>query len=641
MSDTPDMLIARYLNGTADAGDVHRLDELVRTDPTVRRELFLASVLDSHLSECLASCDEVEPEPGRVLGWRAGIALAAAAMLLLTVGAATMLMGRYPDPEVSGAYHVVGGGPVCRGAVIVAGSGGARVTLGGYCKVSLDAGGSLQIAGEKLAEAVVLHQGRATCQTDRDVGTFAVRSDVGSVAATGTQFAVRMIDDQGDSDMFGKRMAINVLTGAVLVSGVWGEMSLQAGENATTPPPETVLRKIVADVNPPAPQQKKITALLDSERVKTWRYKHNITMRRELFDIAHKVLSTTMPKIMPKKVAPKIQAIRRKLRAGPPKPADIARIRLAMQQRTRVIMMNVIHKTADELSDKAAGDDQLIAALLARQVRAELPADKIAAFDAALKTAKIVDTEANYFARAKKRVEKAMAAYDPDITGIINPKTGKITVTDEQLGVTIKDVESDKRIAGKLSSILAREDLPTATRKKITVLLSSGKVEAQRAAAYSSIRRQALNAARQRLQSGMPKAMPDKVQKKVMAIRTRVKAQGPPDADELAGMQKAASARARTVMMHVLHQAADTAAARAVKDDNITAAAVAASIRTKLTDAQIKSFNAALARGGIDGDVKKYLAHACKRIDAAIASYDPDLSEIVDPKTGKLIEKAK
>ena len=230
MNDAHETLIARYLDGTASDDDIRRLDELVRTDEALRRELLLASAMDCGLQECLAGDEECEEvlRP-RMLSWRAGIAWAAAAVLLITVGLA-MLIGQYPDPEVTGSFRIVGGGPARRGSVVVAEGGGARVVLGGYCKVKLDAGSSLQIAGEKRAEEVVLRQGSATCLTDRGVGKFAVRSDVGSVSVTGTEFAVKMIEDQGDDDMFGKRMAVRVLTGAVLVSGVWGEMTLQAGQ---------------------------------------------------------------------------------------------------------------------------------------------------------------------------------------------------------------------------------------------------------------------------------------------------------------------------------------------------------------------------------------------------------------------------
>ncbi|MBL7221053.1 MAG: FecR domain-containing protein [Phycisphaerae bacterium] len=637
MTDTPEALISRYLDQTADADDVRRLDELVRADADVRRELFLASAHDAHLRECLAEDQDIAPvQPTR---WRPGIVWAvsaAAAMLLVAVGLA-LFIDRYPDPEVSGAYRIVGGGPVERGSVIVAERGLVKVSLGGYCRVDLDEGGRLQIAGAKRAEEVVLRQGRATCQADRDVGTFAVRTDVGSVSVTGTQFSVKTIEDQGDHDMFNKRMAVSVLTGAVLISGAWGEMTLQAGETAITPPPEAVLRKIVADLNLPAVEHQKVMQILSSERVKAFRSKYRTTLRSELFEVAHKTLSSTMPKIMPKKVSTKIRAIRMKLRAGPPKPGDIARIRLAMQQRTRVIMMTVIHKTADELADKGAADDHLIASMLAKKVRAKLPAEKIVAFEAAVKAAKIPDSEPEYFAQAAQRVQDAIKAYDPDITGIIDTKTGRVIVSDEQLGAQLKNPASDKRIAGKLNGILAGLNLSKPAQAKIAALLSGDRIEAQRAAAYTAIRARLFAVARERLQTAMPKKMPAKVQKKVMAIRMRLKAGGPPSADELSRIQSAVMDRSRSMMMRLLHQTADTIAAGAIEDDNPTAIALAGAIRAKLSPEQTKAFNAALTKAAITGDESKYAAQTEKKIDAIIEAYDPDLSGIVDSKTGKVI----
>jgi hypothetical protein len=136
----------------------------------------------------------------------------------------------------------------------------------------------------------------------------------------------------------------------------------------------------------------------------------------------------------------------------------------------------------------------------------------------------------------------------------------------------------------------------------------------------------------------MPKKMPAKVQKKVMAIRTSLKAGGPPSADDMAGIQKAVMTRARMGMMHSLHQTADTVAAEAIKDDNIVAAALAVAIRRKLSPEQLKAFNAALTKAGVTGDESKYVTKTEKKIDAVIDAYDPDLSGIVDSKTGKVIE---
>ena len=648
MSDVLDVLISRYLDGTAGRDDVQSLDRQLRDDPAARRELFLAAAMDSHLRDCLAegdtgvspvilelqaqATDRAKPSRRRRrAGW-----LAAAAVLALAAGVALM-MGRYPDPQVSGAYRIAGGGAAQRGAQILAEGGTATVALGGYCSVNLDAGGALEIAGARRAEEIVLTQGRAVCQADRGVGTFAVRTDVGTVSVTGTRFAVSLIEPTGDKDMFDKRMAVRVLAGAVLVSGTWGQMTLNAGQAATVPPPESVLRKIVADLDVEPAEGKKIERMLARERVAAFRAEYRTAVRRRLFDVAHKALSTSMPKIMPTKVAPKIQAIRRKMRAGPPKAGDMVRIRMAMQKRTRAIMMKVIHATADELADAAAGDDRHVAWLLARKIRTRLPGAKITLLDAAIDAAGMTDREPVYLAQAAARVAAAIKAYDPDITGIIDPKTGQVTVDDAELGLPVTDKALTGRIAKTMRGVLEGLDLPEATKGKVEALLTDSAIEAQRGTYCMAARGRLFAAARTRQATALPAKMPGKVQAKVMAIRTRLKLGGPPPKTDIARIQGAAMKRTRTVMMQSLHASADAVAVAAAGDEKLVANSLAAKIRTKLPPDKHEAFAAALKAAGITGDESAYVARVRQRIDATIESYDPDISGLVDPNTGKVI----
>ena len=658
MSDGLDVLISRYLDGTAGRDEVQALDRQLRDDAAARRELFLAAAMDSHLRDCLAEgTTDVSPVISSTTGvspvilepqaqatdrakpsrrWRRTGWLAAAAVLAVAAGLA-LVMGRYPDPQVSGAYRIAGGGPAERGSQILAEGGTATLALGGYCRVNLDAGGALQIAGARRAEEIVLTQGRAVCEADRGVGTFAVRTDVGTVSVTGTRFAVSLIEKTGDKDMFDKRMAVRVLAGAVLVSGAWGQMTLEAGQAATVPPPESVLRKIVAGLDVEAGEGKKLDRMLARDRVAPFRAEYRTAVRRRLFDVAHRMLSSSMPKIMPTKVAPKIQAIRRKMRAGPPKAGDMVRIRMAMQKRTRTIMMKVIHKTADDLADAAAGDDRHIAWLLSRKIRTRLPGAKITLLDAAIDAAGITDREPAYLAQAKSRVEAAITAYDPDITGIIDPKTGQVIVDDAALGLPTEDKALTGRVAKTMRGVLAGLNLAGATVKKVEPLLTNKAIEAQRGTYCMAARGRLFAAARTRQSTALPAKMPGKVQAKVMAIRTRLKLGGPPPKTDIARIQRAAMKRTRTVMMQSLHDTADAVAVQAAGDEKLLTASLAAKIRTKLPPATHEAFAAAIKATGITGDESTFVARVERRIDAAIESYDPDISGFVDPNTGKVI----
>ena len=641
MNQQLDVLISRYLLGTAEADDVRRLDERLRADPAARRALFLAAVLDVHLRECLAEGTDVAavvplpPRRRRPVAW---VAAAAAALVAAAVGL-SLFLGRYPAPRASGSYRVIGGGLVQRGSVVQTQAGSATVDLGGYCRVNLDAGSMLQIAGAKHAEEVFLKRGRIVCQADRDVGTFAVRTEVGTVSVTGTQFAVGIIERTGDQDMFDKRMVVRVIAGAVLVSGAWGQTTVRAGQTATVPPPEAALRKIVAGLDLPAGEQKKLDRMLSADRVAAFRAEYRTDVRGRLFDAAHKTLSSSMSKIMPKKVAPKIQAIRTKLRAGPPKGRDMVRIRMAMQKRTREIMMKVIHKTADDLADQAAADDRLVAWLLARKIRTRLSGDKITLLDAAVKEAGISDREPAYLASAKSRVESAIEAYDPDITGIIDPKTGEVTVSDEELGVPTEDKALTGRVAKRLNGILAGLEVPKSATDKIAPMLTGQAIETHRATYCMAVRARLFEAARNKQQSVLPQKMPAKVQAKVMAIRTRLKLGGPPPKSDIARIQGEVMKRTRSLMMQTLHSTADAVAVAAAKDERLVAAGLATKIREKLPSDKREAFQAAVKKAGITGDESAYLAQAERRIEAAIESLDPDISGIVDPNTGKVILK--
>jgi hypothetical protein len=155
-------------------------------------------------------------------------AMAAAAILVLVVGAwAIFSIWSYPSPVASGDYRLVEGGKLQRGAVIGTGQD-ASLVLGGYCRLDIGPDSRLRLQGLKKAEEVYLEKGSATCEVDRNIGTFVVRTDVGTVSVTGTKFTVRV--EEGEQEMLSKQLFVKVLVGTVILSGAWGNTALTAGQ---------------------------------------------------------------------------------------------------------------------------------------------------------------------------------------------------------------------------------------------------------------------------------------------------------------------------------------------------------------------------------------------------------------------------
>ena len=167
----------------------------------------------------------------KLAGWVAA-AVAVAAVLAITI---TTALSRYPEPKASGSYQVASGGEVGRGATLIAQDEPAEVVLGGYCRVQMQPGSEVAIEGKPLAEQVYLERGEVRCTVDRAVGAFGVRTELGAISVTGTEFIVRLVDEKGVSEMSGKKLFVSVLVGAVLVTGAWGTAVVSAGEEKTLP----------------------------------------------------------------------------------------------------------------------------------------------------------------------------------------------------------------------------------------------------------------------------------------------------------------------------------------------------------------------------------------------------------------------
>jgi hypothetical protein len=106
-----------------------------------------------------------------------------------------------------------------------------KLELGGYCKLEAAANSSLVNEGKDKAEQVLLEAGNVTCQVDRHVGTFVVRTDSGMVSVTGTKFNVGIRGDGNDlktEHAQRRQLTVSVQEGAVELNG-WG-LTLHAGE---------------------------------------------------------------------------------------------------------------------------------------------------------------------------------------------------------------------------------------------------------------------------------------------------------------------------------------------------------------------------------------------------------------------------
>ena len=170
------------------------------------------------------------PRRVRRAAWAAGIAAAIVAAVCIFA-----LWPRYPAPRAQGNYEVTEGGRVKRGAVLTTKVGEAELNLGGYATVRMTPQTALQIEGDRFAEAVYLRRGEVLCNVAQERGTFEVRSDIGVVSVSGTQFSVSILEEEGGTDMSAKRMMVKVMAGAVLVAGTWGQRALYAGDEATVP----------------------------------------------------------------------------------------------------------------------------------------------------------------------------------------------------------------------------------------------------------------------------------------------------------------------------------------------------------------------------------------------------------------------
>jgi len=131
--------------------------------------------------------------PRRRLAWTG--AAAAAAVLAAILAGWLLLGGRYPRPRAEGDFRLVRGGgvigatsPLRQGDRLHAGRGGARLTMGGYCHLTLEPNAELVLRGEPRKEMVELQSGRVVSRIEPERGEFRVLTPLGTIEAAGTEF---------------------------------------------------------------------------------------------------------------------------------------------------------------------------------------------------------------------------------------------------------------------------------------------------------------------------------------------------------------------------------------------------------------------------------------------------------------------
>jgi len=160
---------------------------------------------------------------------------AVVALAVVAVGAAVWWAGsRYPGPALAGDYALVGSEGLGRGAEVEAGARGARLSLGGYCAVTLAPGSRVVVGGAPKDEKIALKRGEVTCEVARGRGRFRVVTDLGTVSVAGTRFLVRL--EEGGGQMNGRRLYVKVLAGTVLLATAAASETLGAGEERTVVP---------------------------------------------------------------------------------------------------------------------------------------------------------------------------------------------------------------------------------------------------------------------------------------------------------------------------------------------------------------------------------------------------------------------
>ena len=172
----------------------------------------------------------------RVRARRIGLLAAAAAVLLAAVIGWRLKRDRHQELRLEGDARITRDGvPVARaheirrGDRLVVGPLGAKLTLGGYCRLNLDSNCELVLAGLPRKEVIELEVGRVVSSVDPHVGRFRITTVLGTIDVAGTKFvaAVRSLPRKGAGQM---SPSMRKLSTVVTVTVIAGAVAYQFGD---------------------------------------------------------------------------------------------------------------------------------------------------------------------------------------------------------------------------------------------------------------------------------------------------------------------------------------------------------------------------------------------------------------------------
>lgn len=142
---------------------------------------------------------------------------------------------------------------------IVTGDKSALLYMGQdeYIKVLIGSDSIVQVEENRL----LLRRGFVDCEVEKNHGGFEVHTDVGTAEVLGTRFVVHVLEKE--NEMLGKRMMVKVLTGAVMVSAIFGNISntINAGDVAIVANGQRMVVAEKKDEKAVTPQQIELKAI--------------------------------------------------------------------------------------------------------------------------------------------------------------------------------------------------------------------------------------------------------------------------------------------------------------------------------------------------------------------------------------------
>lgn len=246
-------LVDGYCSGSLSEEEFARLEEALRSNPEVRRDLLESRMLESELRQFALSLEQQDRQgnhsrpnttPVKVFPrWQAGLLTAAAAIALLLVGKwALFPNSKTPpsSPEIAEVSHDTGVAVLAReygarwdqtalrsgdsmppGNWVLA-SGTAEIQFYSGASVTLQAPAELEIVSQNGG---ILHRGRLRADVPRHAHGFSIKTEAVELVDLGTSFGMS-VSDNADTE-------IHVFDGEVELFGPGGRTAAAKGDLVT------------------------------------------------------------------------------------------------------------------------------------------------------------------------------------------------------------------------------------------------------------------------------------------------------------------------------------------------------------------------------------------------------------------------